>query len=1113
MNPEELLEHEDFVRNLARSLVNDQNSAADITQQTWLAALKHAPSSHNAIRSWLNKVTRNFAIKLLRGEARRAARERAAAIPEGVPSTDEIVALEESRRSVIDAVLSADESYRSVILLRYYHDLPSGEVARRLGIPVETARSRLKRGLAKLREKLDREFGDRGNWCLALAPLVGLKLGSKATCAGVAASTGSIVTGGLIMATKIKILSVAALVIGIGMTLYQVLPEEVLSEPPLDPVSAVKTHSMTVLRDKQRETESVTIDEDRDELRIREVLKHEGLFVSGRVVDKVTDQPVRSFHVRLAESVITGDRERTFFDSTIDQDEGLFTIPVDRGGFYSLGVYSSRHRGCDMNCIQVAPDTGLSDLLIALDPALSVSGRVVEERSGQPLEGVLIVSNHSDFFSPRSQFSMLDICLFGNEESRPNTRTDEKGRFELRGLVGSKQKISALHPDFAEGVAEVIPGEAQDVKIGLKPGFRVFGTAYDDSGTPREGVVVNSAGLIPRPVLTGADGRFSTPPADSGRFFLQAFLPPGESERPLDFSAEVKCVELIDRDVEVDFGITADHVVWRGTLYDGKNGPLPRGSIRLFVDRISHQTPRVPLVNRQAECDGGGCFTFRKLVPAQYGVRIIFPDGSSTDLGKVVVEGGGVFEKDLRVSGSLITGVVVCGESGAPMQGLAGRVELYPSDPTFVFASESSEPYYRVFTSTVNKEGGFLIRGVTPGSYGLTTKVQGFSEPPVQRLEVKQGRDIGNLRVLLADSGQLRFRIEGFARSDLKGLSLKLISVEGRTEHVSLYRYRNGDVLEGGLFLEVGAWTARLSHKGSRSIEKDFRVVENRTIDLFINKNEMVLYDTDLVVEGSLFFQDGAPADNVQVHVEPVDVAYSADRAEFRRSVCTNSEGSFRLEGMKPGRWRTNARLRDRVFVMLPDLVIPPSTTNPFQYKHTLPSATITGELHDRTTGLSLGTDGQPWTVYLMALDGHHWECWSGSAGGSHFVLECVPEGDYELTVKARGYAEHRLSPIVISQGQEGDVGKVELDPCGTALLEVVDATGSPIPLFWARCEDEIIYSNWGGEVFPGRYLFDKLPLGPTEIKVGATGYEEEIRTIKLEPNFPADVHVMLRKK
>ena len=60
---------------------------------------------------------------------------------------DEIVARLETQRRVVDAVMALDEPYRTVVVYRYFDDLPPKEIAARLGVPVGTVKTRLKRAL------------------------------------------------------------------------------------------------------------------------------------------------------------------------------------------------------------------------------------------------------------------------------------------------------------------------------------------------------------------------------------------------------------------------------------------------------------------------------------------------------------------------------------------------------------------------------------------------------------------------------------------------------------------------------------------------------------------------------------------------------------------------------------------------------------------------------------------------------------------------------------------------------------------------------------------------------------------------------------------------------
>ncbi len=166
-----LLAHSQFVRGLARVLVHDAATADDAVQQTWIEACERPPRNHASPRGWLATVTQQAVRKIRRGEARRRTHERAAARREHLPSTAQIVEREETRRRLVDAVLALPERYRGAIVLRYLDQLPPRDVATTLGVPVETARTRIRRGLELLRHTLDRDWhGDSRGWAISLIP-------------------------------------------------------------------------------------------------------------------------------------------------------------------------------------------------------------------------------------------------------------------------------------------------------------------------------------------------------------------------------------------------------------------------------------------------------------------------------------------------------------------------------------------------------------------------------------------------------------------------------------------------------------------------------------------------------------------------------------------------------------------------------------------------------------------------------------------------------------------------------------------------------------------------------------------------------------------------------
>lgn len=171
-SPEALLAESDWVRRLARRLVHDRTLADDLAQETWARALEGGPRGGWPLRSWLGGVLRNLARAERRERARREARERAAARPEALPSAAEALERIETQRDVVEAVLALEEPYRSTIVLRFHENLPPRRIAARTGVPVATVKTRLARGLAQLRSKLDSRHGSDGSsWALALLPL------------------------------------------------------------------------------------------------------------------------------------------------------------------------------------------------------------------------------------------------------------------------------------------------------------------------------------------------------------------------------------------------------------------------------------------------------------------------------------------------------------------------------------------------------------------------------------------------------------------------------------------------------------------------------------------------------------------------------------------------------------------------------------------------------------------------------------------------------------------------------------------------------------------------------------------------------------------------------
>lgn len=171
VNTEALLAHADWVRALARTLVADPHRADDVAQEAWVDALESPPRDARNVRGWFASVVRNAASQARRSETRRTEREKAAAREEALPDTAELVARASLQRDLVGHVLALEEPYRRTILLRFFQGLEVREIAQQEGVELSTVRTRLQRGIAKLRERLDRAWGTRSAWSIAVTAL------------------------------------------------------------------------------------------------------------------------------------------------------------------------------------------------------------------------------------------------------------------------------------------------------------------------------------------------------------------------------------------------------------------------------------------------------------------------------------------------------------------------------------------------------------------------------------------------------------------------------------------------------------------------------------------------------------------------------------------------------------------------------------------------------------------------------------------------------------------------------------------------------------------------------------------------------------------------------
>ncbi len=153
-------EHHRSVFATALRVVGDHALASDVTQDVFLR-LWRRPGAFNADRAdlgtYLRLIARSRAIDLIReGQSRSRTADRfKVVVSETEPRTDdrpEIVVERDDDRSAVRAALGElPYPQRQALVLAYWGGLTAEEIAHQENIPLGTAKSRIRLGLAKLR--------------------------------------------------------------------------------------------------------------------------------------------------------------------------------------------------------------------------------------------------------------------------------------------------------------------------------------------------------------------------------------------------------------------------------------------------------------------------------------------------------------------------------------------------------------------------------------------------------------------------------------------------------------------------------------------------------------------------------------------------------------------------------------------------------------------------------------------------------------------------------------------------------------------------------------------------------------------------------------------------
>jgi RNA polymerase sigma-70 factor (ECF subfamily) len=492
--PHELrLEDLQWLRALAARLVRDPHLADDAVQDTLVRALERSPDDPPALRAWLASVLRNVLRQEWRGRSRRAAREAVREAPRREPSTLEVVEELALHRRLMEEVDALEEPYRSAILLRYLRGTSTAEIARDLGAPVKTVRTRLERGLAKLRERLGR---DRAAWAVFLvraprgAPTSPLPLS-------------------LLLPMNVKAVSAVLGLVLIGAYFAlrgapaSPLPELTASSDPRAPASTAPLQSSPeVQREVVRGEPAVTQASPARPASSTGVRTVRGFVrtLDGRGLPEI--EVVFEHQAGAAPALLGGGFERGDGPRTRSEALGAFELEL-AAGKGRINVVDERYVGIALPHLDGAEP--LTEPIVVVAPGYGCAGRVVDA-TGSPIAGAQVeVTLDGSFVQSRNVGGAAVHLLlpFAHGVS------DERGEFRL-GSVGFVEgaHVSAQADGFEPGRLELAEGPNEDLELVLLAGKTertIHGLVLEASGSPASTALVSAGGVS---VPCAADGSF-----------------------------------------------------------------------------------------------------------------------------------------------------------------------------------------------------------------------------------------------------------------------------------------------------------------------------------------------------------------------------------------------------------------------------------------------------------------------------------------------------------------------------------------------------------------------------------------------------------------------------
>jgi RNA polymerase sigma-70 factor (ECF subfamily) len=157
-------QHGASIGRLCMAICGSQAEADDLTQETLLTAYDGFASyrGEGSLRAWLLGIARRRCARHIERRSRREAKLRLVRDASVQPETEELLSARRRAEQTRAALERVRPSEREALLLRFMSDLSYRDLGSACGIEEATARKRVSRAIAKLRDVLAEEYANEG---------------------------------------------------------------------------------------------------------------------------------------------------------------------------------------------------------------------------------------------------------------------------------------------------------------------------------------------------------------------------------------------------------------------------------------------------------------------------------------------------------------------------------------------------------------------------------------------------------------------------------------------------------------------------------------------------------------------------------------------------------------------------------------------------------------------------------------------------------------------------------------------------------------------------------------------------------------------------------------